>query len=235
MKIFLTGATGYIGTGVADALVRAGHTVTGLARSEQAANALGLKGIAPHRGDIASPASMTAAAVAADATIYAGTTNNGSVDQQAVRTLLEAITGTGKRFLYTSGVWVLGDTSGKVADETWPTRPIALVAWRTGVEQLVLQAAQQRVLPIVIRPGLVYGRGAGIPAGFVQSARDKGAAQYVGTGLNHWPAIHVEDLADLYVRAIERATAGALFHAADDSKHTVKEIAEAASFGAGAK
>jgi nucleoside-diphosphate-sugar epimerase len=173
--------------------------------------------------------------VAADATIYAGTTNNGSVDQQAVRTLLEAITGTGKRFLYTSGVRVLGDTGGKVADETWPTRPIALVAWRTGVEQLVLQAAQQRVLPIVIRPGLVYGRGAGIPAGFVQSARDKGAAQYVGTGLNHWPAIHVEDLADLYVRAIERATAGALFHAADDSKHTVKEIAEAASFGAGAK
>lgn len=234
MIVFLTGATGYIGGAVAEALLKAGQAVIGLARSDEAAGQLHLKGIGTHRGDLTSPASLISAASAADATIHTGTTNDGSVDRQAVEAMLQAVAGSGKPFIYTSGVWVLGDTCGKVADETWPARPAALVAWRPALEHLVLETAQRGVRAIVIRPAVVYGRASGIPADFVKSARETGAARYVGTGANRWPAIQVEDLASLYALAMEKAPGGTLLHAADGSAHRVKEIAKAASIGAGA-
>ena len=233
MIIFLTGATGYIGSAAAAALQQAGHSVIGLARSDQAATQLRLRSIGVHRGDLSSPASLTEAA-AADGVIHTGTTNNGELDQAAVRVMLDAIAGTGKPFIYTSGVWVLGDTRGRVADETWPVNPAALVAWRPAAEQLALNACERKVRAMVIRPGVVYGRGGGIPADFVQSARTTGAARYVGTGENRWPVIDVDDLADLYARALEQAPAGTVLLAGDGSAHRVKEIAEAASIGAGA-
>jgi nucleoside-diphosphate-sugar epimerase len=234
MIVFLTGATGYIGGAVAEALLKAGHAVIGLARSDEAAGQLHLKGIGTHRGDLTSPASLTPAANAADATIHTGTTNDGSVDRQAVEAMLQAVAGSGKPFIYTSGVWVLGDTGGKVADETWPVRPAALVAWRPVLEQLVLETAQRNVRAIVIRPAVVYGRGSGIPADFVKSARETGTVRYVGAGANRWPVIHVDDLASLYIGAMDKAPAATLLHAADGSAHRVTEIAEAASIGAGA-
>jgi nucleoside-diphosphate-sugar epimerase len=234
LKVFLTGATGYIGGAVADALLAAGHTVTGLARSDEAARKLSAGGIAPTRGDLHSPASWSKAAGESDGVIHAGTTNDGRIDQEAVRVMLDALRDSGKPLLYTSGIWVLGDTGGKIADETWPVNPVDLVAWRPGVEQLVLAAARNGVRSMVIRPGVVYGRGSGIPADFVKSAHETGAARYVGTGQNRWPLVHVDDLADLYVRAFEHAAAGTMFLATDGSGFRVREIAEAASFGAGA-
>ena len=99
---------------------------------------------------------------------------------------------------------------------------------------MVLENARERVRAIVIRPAIVYGRGGGIPADLVRSARETGAARYVGTGENHWPMVHLDDLADLYLRAIEKAPAGTLLHAADGTSYRVKQIAEAASVGAGA-
>lgn len=229
MVIFLTGATGYIGSAVADALLMAGHSVIGLARSDEAAGQLHLRNIAVHHGDLDSTQTLASAAAAADGVIHAGTTNNGAVDREAVRVMLDAMGGSGKPFVYTSGIWVLGDTGGRVADESWPVRPIAMVAWRADVEQLVLDAAAHDVRSIVIRPGVVYGRGGGIPAGFVESARETGAARYVGNGENHWPVIDADDLADLYVRAIEKAPAGTLLIAAEQRAYRVKEIAAAAS------
>ncbi len=98
----------------------------------------------------------------------------------------------------------------------------------------MLDAAAQGVRAVVIRPAIVYGRGGGIPADFVKSARETGAARYVGTGENRWAMVHVEDLADVYVRALQKAPAGTLLHAADGPSYRVKEIAEAASLGAGA-
>ena len=148
--------------------------------------------------------------------------------------MLDATVGAGKPFIYTSGIWVLGETGGRVADESWPVNPVALVAWRLAVEQMVLEAARQNVRSIVIRPAVVYGRGGGIPAELVQSARTAGAVRFVGNGENYWPVIDVDDLADLYVRALERAPAGSVLFAADGSAHRVKEIAEAAGIGAGA-
>jgi len=234
LKIFLTGATGYIGGAIADAAIAAGHPLVGLARSDDAARKLSDKGITAHRGDLTSPATLAAAARSAEAVIHTGTTNDGALDREAVRAMLAAVDGSGKPFIYTSGVWVLGDTRGRVVDETAQLNPLPKVAWRPGVEQMVLDAARQNVRSIVIRPGVVYGQGGGIPAELVQSARETGAARYVGTGENHWPMIHLADLADLYLRALENAPAGTLLHAADDTRLRVKEIAEAASIGAGA-
>ncbi len=235
LKIFLTGATGYIGGAVADALLAAGHSVSGLARSDEAARRLSTRGIVPTSGDLNAPASLSKAAVESDGVIHAGTTNDGRIDQEAVRVMLDALRDSGKPLVYTSGIWVLGDTGGKIADETWPVNPAALVAWRPGVEQMVLDAAGKGVRSIVIRPGVVYGHGGGIPADFVKSARESGAARYVGTGENRWPLVHVDDLADLYVRAFEHAAPGTLLLATDGSGFRVREIAEAASLGAGAE
>ncbi len=103
------------------------------------------------------------------------------------------------------------------------------------MERLVLDSAFSAVRAVVIRPAIVYGRGGGIPADFLKSARENGESMYVGTGENHWPLVHAADLADLYARAFENAAGGTLLHASDDSAHRVKEIAQAASFGAGAE
>jgi nucleoside-diphosphate-sugar epimerase len=233
MNIFLTGATGYIGSAVADALINAGHSVTGLARSDEAAAQLHFKGVTAHRGDLSAPRSLIDAAMAVDGVIHTGSTNDGRLDRVAIEAMLDAIAGSGKPFVYTSGVWILGDTEGKFADESAPLKPTALVAWRPAVEQLVLDGAGRGVRGIVIRPALVYGRGGGIPAEMVASARENGAVRYVGTGQNHWSVVDVDDLADLYLRAIENAAPGTLLHAANGSAHRVLEIAEAASWGAG--
>ena len=233
MNIFLTGATGYIGSAVADALMKAGHSVTGLARSDEAAGTLHLKGVTPHRGDLKSPTTLADATSALDGVIHTGTTNDGNVDQAAIRAMLDALSGSGKPFVYTSGIWVLGDTGGQIADESALLNPIPLVAWRPSVERMVFESVPKGVRAIVIRPAVVYGRGGGIAADLVKSSREGGAARYVGNGENRWPVIDVDDLADLYLRAFEKAPAGTLLHAVDYSAYRVKEIAEAASAGAG--
>jgi len=233
MKIFVTGATGYIGSAAASRLLEK-HTVIGLARSEEAADKLRKHGVAPYRGDMKQPESLSDAIRSCDGVVSIGTTNDGLLDRAAITLVLELLKGTEKPMVYTSGVWVLGDTGGQVVDESAPVNPAALVAWRPGVEQLVLAAAADNVRAIVIRPGIVYGRRGGIAADFIQSAQKSGAARYVGTGENRWPVVHVDDLADLFAIAMDCASAGSLYHAADGSAHRVKEIAEAVSFGAGA-
>jgi len=234
MNVLLTGATGYIGSVVAEVVIAAGHSVTGLARSDAAAGQMSLKGIVPIRGDLTSPSTLAPAAKAADGVIHAGTTNDGGLDREAVRAMLDAVLGTGRPFIYTSGIWVLGNTGDTPADESAPLNPIALVAWRPAVEAVVLKAAKQNVRAIVIRPAIVYGRGGGIPAELVKSARETGSARYVGDGQNRWPMVHVHDLADLFARALDLAAPGTLLHAADDTAFRVREIAEAASDAASA-
>jgi nucleoside-diphosphate-sugar epimerase len=234
MQIVLAGATGYIGRAVAERLRAAGHELTGLARSEGAAARLTEASVRPFRGDFADPASLASAARAADGVISMATTYDPTIDGPAVDAILDALAGSDKPFIYTSGIWANGDTGGAVVDETTPPRPVALIAWRQTVEDRVLQAAERRVRTVVIRPAIVYGRGAGIPAGFVDSARKERAARYVGTGENRWPFVHVDDLADLYLLALERAPAGTLLLAVAGPSHAVREVAAAASRGAGA-
>ena len=234
MKVFLTGATGYIGTAVADRLRAAGHNLTGLARSDAAADRLTAAGIRPVRGDFSDPKSVGSAAHSADGVISLATTYNPAVDGPAVDAILDALAGSDKPFVYTSGIWSHGDTGDVVVDETTPPKPAALVEWRQAVENRVLEGAKRGTRTVVIRPAIVYGRAGGIPAGFVDSARKEGAARYVGTGENRWPFVHVDDLADLYLLALERAPAGSLLLGVSGPSHPVREVAAAASRGAGA-
>jgi nucleoside-diphosphate-sugar epimerase len=148
--------------------------------------------------------------------------------------ILAALEGSNKPFVYTSGIWSHGDTGGKVVDETSPPQPIALIRWRQAVEDRVLEGARRGIRTVVIRPAIVYGRGGGIPAGFVDSAQKEGSARFVGTGQNRWPFVHVDDLADLYLLALERAPAGTLLLGVSGPSYAVRDVATAASRGAGA-
>src|SRR5260370_29007038 len=129
MNVFLTGASGYIGSVVAEAVSAAGHSVTGLARSDGAAGKMSLKGITPWRGDLTSLAALAEAAKAADGVIHAGTTNDGRLDREAVRAMLDTLSGAGKPFIYSSGIWVFWNTGDMPADELSPLNPTSLVAW----------------------------------------------------------------------------------------------------------
>lgn len=234
MKVFLTGATGYIGSAVADRLRAAGHGVAGLARSDASATKLKTAGIDAVMGDFSDPKTVGAAARAADGVISTATTYNPAVDGPAIDAILDALSGTNKPFIYTSGIWSHGDTGGKVVDETSAPKPAELVQWRQAVEERVVEGAKRGIRSVVIRPAIVYGRGGGIPAGFVESALKEGAAQYVGTGENRWPFVHVDDLADLYLLALEKAPAGMLLLGVSGPARKVREVAAAASRGVGA-
>ena len=234
MKIFLTGATGYIGSAVTERLQRAGHELSALARSDAADAKLKNAGIRPLRGDFSQPQSVGSAARAADGVISLATTYDPNIDGPAIDAILDALAGSNKPFIYTSGIWSHGDTEGKVVDELSPPKPAQVVRWRQAVEDRVLQSAARGIRSIVIRPAIVYGRGGGIPAGFTESAQKEGAARYVGTGENRWPFVHVDDLADLYALALEKAPPGTLLLGVSGPSHRVREVAEAASRGAGA-
>jgi nucleoside-diphosphate-sugar epimerase len=234
MRIFLPGATGYIGSAVAERLRAAGHQLTALARSDASAAKLESAGIQPVRGDFSDLKSVGSAARAADGVINLATTFDPTIDGPAIDAILDALAGSNKPFIDTSGIWFHGDTGGKVVDETSPPNPAELVRWRPAAEQRVLDGAKRGIRSVVIRPAIVYGRGGGIPAGFVDSARKEGAARYVGTGKNRWPLVHVDDLADLYLLAMEKAPPGTLLLAVSGPSRPVSEIAAAASRGAGA-
>ena len=234
MKVFLTGASGYIGSAVAERLRAAGHQLTGLARSDTAAARLSRAGVTPIPGDFTDPKTIGNAARQADGVISLATTYDPAIDGPAIDSILQSLGGSNKPVVYTSGIWSHGDTGGKVVDETSPPQPAELVAWRQAVEDRVLEAAKRGIRSVVIRPAIVYGRGGGIPAGFVDSARQHGAARYVGTGDNRWPFVHVDDLADLYLLALEKAPPGTLLLAVSGPSYPVRDVAAAASRGAGA-
>jgi nucleoside-diphosphate-sugar epimerase len=232
MKIFVTGATGYIGGVLVERLRGFGHQVIGLARSEAARRKLEAAGVLSAPGDLRDTASIARGAREADAAIHLAmehSADTAELDRAAVNAMLEEYRLTGRTLIYTSGVWVLGDTGGVEADEETPLRPAPLVAWRPAVEQLVLHAQGPR--GIVIRPAMVYGRGGGFVGDFARQARERRAVRIVGNGENRWPFVHVEDLADLYVLALG-AQAGSLYYASAGPSVAVKDVAAAAAHGA---
>ena len=239
MEVFLTGATGYIGSAVAEALQKAGHKVTGLARSAEKAKQLEARGIRPAMGDLLKPETTAAPARSAEGVIHTANTNDASApkaDAAAVRAILQALEGSGKPFVYTSGVWIYGSTGNKVADEETPPNPTPLVAHRPAVEHELLGHKNRGVRAMAIRPALVFGHGGnGILNMLLQSARETGTVRYVGDGQNRWPFVHVDDLAQLYVLALEKAPPGSVYNASHGPSYRVGEVAEAASIGAGAE
>lgn len=235
MKVFLTGATGYIGTAVTDALKAAGHALTGMARNEESAKKLGTRGLTVVQAELTDKETITTVARTCDAVIHMANSNDAntaSSDRATVEAILDALSGAGKPFIYTSGVWVLGQTGAAPADETSSTAsPLPIVAWRPAHEQLALTAKAMKGM--VLRPGVVYGRGGGIPAMWVAAA-GTGTVQYVGKGDQQWPIVHVEDLADLYVKALAKPAAGAVWHGISGQVE-VRKLAEAAAQSGGKK
>lgn len=229
MRVFVTGATGYIGRVVAEYLHQAGHQTCGLVRSDGAAERMSRIGVEPVRGDLSQTGVLAKAAAGAGAVVHCAlqlTPDGGELDQKAVTAMLAALEGSGKPFVYTSGVWVIGDTRGKVVAELAPLRPPPIVAWRAGVEKLVLESAQRRVAACVLRPAMVFGRGGGFIGNMVQQAHQTKIVRIVGDGKNHWTYVHVEALAELYVRAVEQAPRGEVFLASDGPAYTVRIVAD---------
>jgi nucleoside-diphosphate-sugar epimerase len=238
MKVFVTGGTGYIGSAVCLRLKKAGHDVQALVRDKEKGAKLAASGIKLIQGDLGNPAGYAAAAYGAQAFVHTAHDSGPQgveLDRKAVLIARELLHGSvGGTLIYTSGIWVLGDTGGELVDETRDTAPAKMVAWRPAHEKLALDLAREGIRSVVVRPGIVYGGAkGGILAMLFGTAVKHGAAQIVGEGKNHWPMVHIDDLAELYVRLVERAPAGSVFHATDASTRTVREIAEAASHAAG--
>jgi nucleoside-diphosphate-sugar epimerase len=235
MKVFITGATGYVGFNIASAFRRAGHEVWGLARSEEKARLLVRHEIHPVIGSMQKPESYSKAAEECSVLVHAAaelSKDMVELDRRTVETFLKAGT-TGARpktVIYTSGVWVHGNTGERRVDETTPLTPATLVAWRPAHERTVLEAGG--VKGIVIRPGCVYGRQGSLTNSWFEGAAT-GSLKVVGDGNNRWAMVHIDDLALAYVRAAESGLKGEIFDICDNARSTVKEMAEAAARAAG--
>ena len=229
MEIFVTGATGYVGSAVCRTLLDKGFEVSGLARSDEASEKLKAAGVRPVRGDLAQPQSFIDAARKADGVIHAAMQwgpTAGELDRAAVAALIDALAGSNKPLIYSSGVWVMGETKGRVAGEMFPLQPPAPVAWRPAVERLVQDSKEKGVCGVVLRAAMVYGRGGGRVGKMLQEAREQGVVRLPGTGDNHWSFVCIDDLASLYHLALEKAQAGSLYLAAHGNAVTARAVAE---------
>jgi nucleoside-diphosphate-sugar epimerase len=220
VNVFLTGASGYIGGTVAASLLGAGHSVLGLVRSAQKADAVRALGIEPVLGSLEDSAVLSRAAREADAVIHTANADH----RAAVEAMLPVLAGSRKAFVHTSGSSIVGDQAwgepgAKIYEDDTPFTPGSGRAARVAVNQRVLAAAGDGVRAVVISPSLIYGAGRGAHRESIQVprlvalARKSGVARHVGRGENLWANVHIDDLADLYLRALDRAPAGASYYA----------------------
>jgi nucleoside-diphosphate-sugar epimerase len=235
MRVFMTGATGYIGSHVAAELRRRGHDVVGLARDESASEKLLRADIHPVMGDMEDTPVLREMVGDADAVVHCGFARGpraAELEGAALDVMLDAIGSDHQAFIYTSGIWVYGSRGDAVVAEDAPLAPTPIVAWRPSHERRVLGAAAHRLRTIVIRPAMVYGEGGGIVAGIVEQGR-RGTVQVVGDGTNRWSCVRVDALAELYVLALERAERGSIYNATRGAAVPYVEIARAAARAAG--
>ncbi|GAA3395756.1 NAD-dependent epimerase/dehydratase family protein [Cryptosporangium minutisporangium] len=232
MNVLVLGATGYIGSAVVDRLVHAGHRVTAVSRS--AAGAALPTGVVAVPGDLQDPQAIAALVTDdIDAVVHTAAPL-GEAELPLIDALADALAGSGRPLLWTSGVWVLGRTGDTPADEDSPVAPIAITGPRARIEARVLAAAERDVRAVVVRPGVVHGRGVGIPAMLVDWARTLGHGRWVGGATSpRWPLVDVEDLAELYVLASTGASAGTVLHGIAEPGVPAEALARAAATGAG--
>ncbi len=236
MRVFVTGATGYIGFNVAQAFRRAGHEVFGLARSGQKAAVLVKNEIRPVMGNMRFPESYESVAAECSLLVHAAAEfgpKQPEMDRKTVETLLE-VGGRGvrpKTFIYTSGVWVHGNTGCALVDETTPLEPAKVVTWRPAVEEMVLSA--NGVRGFVIRPGCVYGKQGGLTGAWFAAATRENVVTVLGDGKNHWSMVHIDDLTEGYRLVGESGLDGGVFAFAEASYPSLGEMARAAARVAG--
>jgi nucleoside-diphosphate-sugar epimerase len=233
MRVLVTGATGYLGGAVVRSLLAAGHDVVGLVRNDDGSRLP--EGVQARRGDLTDAASLAASVEGVDGVIHAGRgkdDTDGAGDLAATRALLDALAGSGRFFVHTSGTWVVGETGGKPATEDAPYNPPQALAFRVPGEEMVREAAGNGVRSSIVRPGAAYGHGGGyLPA---LLAPQDGAVRSFGAGENHWSVVHVDDLAEVYRLAAESAPAGSVYHAVGEvirSGDAARAAAEAARVG----
>jgi len=235
MRVFVTGATGFVGSAVVKELIGAGHQVLGLARSDAGAQSLAAGGAEVHRGELEDLESLRSGAVGADGVIHCGFIHDFSrfaevceVDRRAVEALGETLVGSDRPLIITSGT-AMASTPGRAANEE--DRPVATVP-RVASEQAADAVAARGVRASVVRLPQVHDTvKQGLVTYLIGVAREKGVSAYVGDGLNHWPAVHVLDAAHLYRLAVEKGVAGVRYHAVAEEGVALREIAEAIGRG----
>jgi nucleoside-diphosphate-sugar epimerase len=235
MRVFLTGATGYVGSAVLEAFVRAGHRVTALVRhSSGGPDAPPRPGVEAIVGDLSNPASYISHAASCEVlvhTAFESSARGSSVDRVAVEALMDVaarVTAAGRRVtvIYTSSVSVLGNV-GSAATEDAALQPPPAVSWRPAHESAVLEAAERSgARAVIVRPGIVYGGAQGAVGELLQASAN-GLIRVIGDGSNRWPSVYDRDLAELYVRLASNDGAEGVFHATDEADERVNDIVDA--------
>jgi nucleoside-diphosphate-sugar epimerase len=231
LKIFITGANGYIGGSVASALIMDGHKVRGLIRSKEKADAVAVHEVDPVIGSLDDADLLQAEARAADAVVNAASSDH----RGAVEALISGVSGSGKPLIHSSGSSIvadlaMGEPSDRIFDEMTPVVPLTERAARVAIDQLVLTAPG--IQSVVLCNSMIYGRALGSPAQSVQipalvrQAKVSGVARYIGRGLNRWSNVHIADVAALYVLAIARAPAGSFMYV-ESGEEALGEIVRA--------
>ncbi|HEY4357487.1 MAG TPA: SDR family oxidoreductase [Acidobacteriaceae bacterium] len=232
MRIFVTGATGFIGSAIVPELIQAGHQVLGLTRSDAGAQALIAAGAEAHRGDLEDLDSLRSGAAQADGVIHTAFNHdfsrfleNCELDRRAIEALGDALAGSDRSLIITSGTGMGNSVPGEPASEDYfnPNHPNP----RKSSELAGASVAERGVNVSVVRLPQVHDPvKQGLITYAVAIAREKGSSAYVGDGLNRWPAVHVLDAARLYRLALEKAKPGARYNAVAEEGVPVKDIAE---------
>jgi nucleoside-diphosphate-sugar epimerase len=228
MRVFVTGATGFIGSAVVTELLANGHQVLGLTRSEEGAAALVAAGAEPIHGSLQDLDSLRRGASATDGVIHTAFIHdfskfqeNCEIDRQAIEALGDALAGSNRALVVSTGLPV------PTEDDVPPPSPFPRVSEETGFAQV-----ERGVRAMAIRLPQVHDRDKqGLVSYLIELARGKGVSAYVGTGLNRWPAAHRHDVAPLYRLALEKGSAGARYHAVAEEGVSLREIAEAIGRG----
>jgi nucleoside-diphosphate-sugar epimerase len=238
MRVFVTGATGFVGSFVVAELIGAGHEVTGLSRSDAGAEALARAGADVFRGDVNDLERLRTGAGAADGVIHtafdhaaADLKEQSENDRQVIAALGAALAGTGRPLIVTSGTGLVQSPAGQLARETDPPSPSATVP-RAATEEAAGALIDQGGNVMVMRLPQVHDtRRQGRIRWHIQIAREQGRVAYIGAGANRLPAVHVTDAARLFRLVLENGAAGARYHAVAEEGVPLREIAEAIGAG----